>query len=306
MEIWMAEPAYLGIVAEIRDRITAGTLRPGDRVPSTRQITRDWGVAIATATKVHARLRQEGLAESVPRVGTVVATRPAAPRPPTVEGLGRDRIVAAAIAIADAQGLSALSMRSVAAKLGVPTMSLYRHVGSKDDLVLLMTDAAFGEETPPTDPPDGWRAQLELAARLQWSLYQRHPWLAHLVPLGRPQPLRNLLVHAEFVLRTLNGLGLDPAAVLHVHIILYSYVRGLAANLEAEAQARADTGLTEAQWVDAQEAEFTAVAASADFSAFGQMLRGLEGGYDFDLDVIFEFGLRMTLDGVATLIGTRG
>jgi AcrR family transcriptional regulator len=301
----MAEPAYLRIVAEIRDRIAAGALRPGDRVPSTRQITRDWGVAIATATKVHAKLRQEGLADSVPRVGTVVATRPATPRPPTADGLGRDRIVAAAIAIADTEGLAALSMRSVAAKLGVPTMSLYRHVDSKDDLVLLMTDAAFGEETPPADPPPGWRARLELAARLQWSLYHRHPWLAHLVPLGRPQPLRNLLVHAEFVLGALDGLGLDPASVLHVHIILYSYVRGLAANLEAEAQARADTGLTEAEWVDAQESEFTAVAESAGFPAFGQMLRGLQGGYDFDLDVIFEFGLRMTLDGVAALVGTR-
>jgi DNA-binding transcriptional regulator YhcF (GntR family) len=307
----MTEPAYRTIVADIRARIAAGTLRPGDRVPSTRQITRDFGVAMATATKALAALRQEGLVETRPRAGTVVAAVPSRQpyperAPSTVDGLDRARIVHAAIGIADRDGLAALSMRSVAGVLGTPTMSLYRHVASKDDLVLLMTDAAFGEELPPADPPDGWRARLEVAARLQWTLYQRHPWLAHLVPLGRPVPLRNLLVHGDFVLRALDGHGLDPTTLLHAHIVLYSYVRGIAANLEAEAQARADTGLTEEEWVDSQEAAFTAIAASGDFPGFARMFSGLADGYDFDLDTIFEFGLRMTLDGIEALVRGAG
>ncbi|WP_241777660.1 GntR family transcriptional regulator, partial [Streptomyces sp. CT34] len=68
-----APPPYRRIVQEIRGRIDAGELAPGDRVPSTRRITREWGVAMATATKVLTALRQEGVVRTVPGVGTVVA-----------------------------------------------------------------------------------------------------------------------------------------------------------------------------------------------------------------------------------------
>jgi DNA-binding transcriptional regulator YhcF (GntR family) len=311
------EPPYLRIVREIRHRIATGALRPGDRVPSTRQLTREFGVAMATASKVLATLGRDGLVHTVPRVGAVVAAPPAADRPTSPDraaaadrptGLDRDatrdRIVRAAIEIADAEGLDAVSMRGVAGRLGVPTMSLYRHVAAKDELVALMTDAAFGEAVPPADLPADWRTRLTAAARLQWTLYHRHPWLAHLVPLGRPLPVRNLMVHGEYVMRALEGHRLDAATVLQVHIILYSYVRGLAANLEAEAEARAATGLTEEQWVDSQTGAFAAIAADSDFPAFGALLAGLGDGYDFDLDRIFEFGLAMTLDGIGALIAS--
>jgi DNA-binding GntR family transcriptional regulator len=124
------EPPYVRIVAEIRRRIAAGELRVGDRVPSTRKITEEWGVAMATATKVLTALQQEGWARAVRGVGTVVAIPPSrASRPPRLtqrreprepeQELARERIVQAAIAIADAEGLTALSMRRVAAELGV-------------------------------------------------------------------------------------------------------------------------------------------------------------------------------------------
>src|SRR5690349_14654747 len=108
-------PPYRRIVAEISARVAAGTLRPGDRIPSARQITREWGVAIATATKVLATLRQEGVVRPVPGVGTVVtggapqppvAVRPDPSREPAREPT-RERIVRAAIAVADAEGLAA-------------------------------------------------------------------------------------------------------------------------------------------------------------------------------------------------------
>ena len=75
------EPPYLQIVADLRKRIASGELQVGARVPSTREITREWGVAMATATKVLAALRQEGLVRSVPGVGTVVEARPEVPSP---------------------------------------------------------------------------------------------------------------------------------------------------------------------------------------------------------------------------------
>ncbi|MDX6389598.1 MAG: hypothetical protein QOJ73_661, partial [Streptosporangiaceae bacterium] len=188
-------PPYAQIAADLRDQIEKGTLAPGDRVPSTREITQRWGVAMATATKALAALRQEGIVRPIPGVGTVVgghqaahgrslalappATGPgpaaARRRGPSDPRLAPGRIVAAAMAVADAEGLAGLSMRRVATEIGVATMSLYRHVADKDDLLLKMMDAAFGECRFPAHPPEGWRDQLELAARTLWAMFQRHP-----------------------------------------------------------------------------------------------------------------------------------
>jgi DNA-binding GntR family transcriptional regulator len=90
----MEGPPYRKIVAEIRRRIDAGELRPGDRVPSARQITADWGVAIATATKVLSTLQQDGLVRAVPGVGTVVA-EPESPPSAELERTARRRRAAA-------------------------------------------------------------------------------------------------------------------------------------------------------------------------------------------------------------------
>src|SRR5271154_2012303 len=114
-------PRYSRIVDELRGRIESGVLEPGDRIPSTRDIVKQWGVAMATATKVISQLRTEGLVSATPGVGTVVAD---------VGGVTAERIVEAAVAVADAEGLSAVSMRRVASEIGVATMSLYRHVAN--------------------------------------------------------------------------------------------------------------------------------------------------------------------------------
>ncbi|WPR52497.1 winged helix-turn-helix domain-containing protein [Streptomyces sp. S399] len=86
-------PRYSGIAAVLRRRIETGELAPGDRVPSTREITRRWGVAMATATKALTELRREGLVRAVPGVGTVVAPRdrPARPARPRPRPTGADR-----------------------------------------------------------------------------------------------------------------------------------------------------------------------------------------------------------------------
>lgn len=83
----VTEPPYQRIVADLRRRITDGELRPGDRVPSTRQLAIRWGVALATATKALTTLRQEGLVRAEARVGTVVAQpEPAAVEPEALRG----------------------------------------------------------------------------------------------------------------------------------------------------------------------------------------------------------------------------
>ena len=135
-------------------------------MPSTREIMRRWGVAMATASKVLALLRDEGLVRTRPGAGTVVAEpvrRPATPKVRRVAGeaLSTDRVVAAAIEVADREGLGAVSMRRVAVELGVATMSLYRHVRDKDALVALMVDETFRRQHPATSAGSGWRAGLD-------------------------------------------------------------------------------------------------------------------------------------------------
>ncbi|RST13946.1 GntR family transcriptional regulator [Streptomyces sp. WAC05374] len=301
------QPPYLRIAGRIRQRIADGDLRPGDRVPSTRQIAREWGVALATATKALTALRLEGAVEARPRVGTVVAgtgapaTAPA-PRRPAEPELTQARVVRAAIEIADAEGLAALSMRGVAARLGVAAMAPYRHVGGKDELVALMVDAAYGEVTHAGVPPEGWRARLEAGARGLWEVCRRHPWVAQVGPLTRPLVLPNLMAHAEWALAALEGCGLDAKTRFDIHLLVYSYVQGLAVNLEREAHARAATGLTEDEWMDGQEAAMRKIVGSGRHPALARTLAGFEDGYDLDLDALFDFGLEPLLDGIARLI----
>jgi AcrR family transcriptional regulator len=325
-------PPYARIAAELRERIISGTLRPGDRVPSTREIIHRWGVAMATATKVLAALRQEGLVHPVPGVGTVVAARsrpaghasvlpPATPTRPTATSTGgpgspsgsgpdrragasepvltQDRIVAAAIAVADAEGLAGVSMRRVATELGVAAMSLYRHVADKDTLVLQMIDAGFGELSLPSDPLPGWRERLEFAAHSLWAMFRRHPWMAHVLSVTRPQLVTSSLAAGEWMLTALDGHGLDPATMLTAHITLFTYVRGTAAHLEFEVEAEAVTGLNADEFMDTQVPTMQTMLAAGEFPVLGRIV---ENAYDFSLDTVFEFGLQRLLDGYAVLI----
>lgn len=299
----MTRPPYRRIADEIRARITDNELRPGDPVPSARAITREWGVALATATKVLATLNAEGVTRSLPGRGTVVAD-PAVPRAARRnEGdpdLTRDRIVAAAIRVADAEGLAHLSMRRIATELGAAPMSLYRHVNGKDELLASMMDSVLGEDVLPGRPPKGWRAQLELSSRVQWQGFRRHPWLALALSVTRPQLIPNGMRHTEWALRALDGLGLTIQEMMHIHTTLFSNVRGLALNLEAEAQAEQDSGLTSDEWMQTQESDFHAIADD-----FPLLNRFVNSGTALDLDQLFEFGLARLLDGLAQHLTRR-
>ncbi|MGW2919593.1 GntR family transcriptional regulator [Streptomyces angustmyceticus] len=300
-------PPYRRIVDAIRHRIDTGELTPGDRVPSTRRITQEWGVAMATATKVLTTLRQEGLVRAVPGVGTVVAEprrtgrgAPARERRPgeTDSGLSRDRVVRAGIKVADAEGLRALSMRRVAAEFGVSSMALYRHVAGKDELVLLMADAAFDDVELPEPAPDGWRARMEAGARLQWELYRRHPWLAQYLSLTRPQPMPRAMALIEWTMARVRGT--DPVTLIHLALTLLGFVRATAAGFEDDLEAEQETGMDQGQWMATMEPMFEGILASGSYPMYA-------GVSDTDADLVtpdslFEFGLARLLDGMATLV----
>ncbi|MET7618544.1 TetR/AcrR family transcriptional regulator C-terminal domain-containing protein [Streptomyces sp. NPDC005408] len=296
------EPPYLRIAAELRRRIAAGTLRPGDRVPSTRAITKEWGVAMATATKALAALRQEGLVRAVPGVGTVVTQAAAHPPGVPVEpGLTRARIVRTAIALADAEGLPALSMRRIATSLSTSTMALYRHVPGKGELVRLMTDAVCGEEVMGPVPAD-WREGLEHAARWLRAVYSRHPWMAQaMASFTRPVISPNAMKYTEWMLGALRNTGLTPHQMIHTHLVLFAYVQGMAMAVELEMQAQQDTGMSDEQWMARNEPQFDVITATGSYPLLNTLFTQDE--FDLDLETLFEFGLARTLDGFAVMIG---
>lgn len=286
------------IIADLRRRITSGQLRPGDRVPSTREIVQEWGVAHATASKALGLLRDEGLIVTRSRVGAVVAGKQVAhQRRGAVVDLGH--VVRTAIEIADAEGMAALTMRTIAARLGVAAMTPYHYVRSKQELVVLMADSVFGELTPTGDEQD-WRTRLDIGARTLWTLYRRHTWLAQLGSLSRPLPLPNVAGHSEWTLRALLDAGLDPVTAFNHHLVLHSFVHGVAVNLERELHAESTSGLSGEQWFDKQAPSLTAISMRHPaFAAVAAQLRAT--GHRFDLDELFELGLRRMLDGISAL-----
>src|ERR1700741_2258543 len=104
-------------------------------------------------------------------------------------GLTRERIGAAAVELADSEGLSALSMARLAERLGCGTMSLYRHVANKDELMTFMLSTAPDPPPTPADSPD-WRGALGDWAVGLWDIYHRHPWILQTEAGGAPGPTR--------------------------------------------------------------------------------------------------------------------
>ncbi|MFI5890661.1 TetR/AcrR family transcriptional regulator C-terminal domain-containing protein [Actinoplanes sp. NPDC051513] len=294
----MGVPAYRKIADRIAARIASGELAPGERIPSTRQIMAEHGVAMATATRVINALREQGLVRARPGLGTVVAGEADEAAP------DRDRVVRTAIAIADAEGLAGLSMRRLAGELGMPTMSVYRHVADKEELVLLMMDEAMGATPPPSLDPAvvGWRACLEALARLQWDMYRRHKWLAQAVSFTRPLLAPNAMAHTEWAMRALDAYGMKPSLQFVAAAMVANYVRGTAVNLEEEAQAEQETGMDDAAWMRARFDQLEAVLATGRLPMIARFIASDER---FDLDLLLEFGLQRLLDGLEPLVGAR-
>ena len=162
-------------------------------------------------------------------------------------GLSADAIVAAAIGIADAKGLEAVSMERVARKLGFTTMSLYRHVASKEELLQLMWNAsALGAEDLVIEGDD-WRSRLRTWAIIQRDMIDRHPWITQM-PMAAPPVAPNSLHFVERGLATLDETGLRDADKLRIIGLLSSYtlsearMANDAARAAAAAQAAAGDG----------------------------------------------------------------
>jgi AcrR family transcriptional regulator len=218
----------------------------------------------------------------------------ARPRPePRRRAPSAERFVERSIAIADAEGMAAVSMRRVAAELGSGTASLYRYVRNRDELVELMVDAVWAGEH--AEPSGDWRRDLAAIARSHRRTLLRHPWLAAELT-ARPSFGPNLLRRSDAALAAAAALTPDPTLAGEVVATVLAYVRGAVSVEIAEEQARRRTGLTKEQWQRSVGPYIRDVVASGQYP---HLARSIVEGDDPAADERFEFGLACVLDGIA-------
>lgn len=228
------------------------------------------------------------------------------PRP----GLSVEIIVDAAIAVADAEGMTALSMRAVGERLGRTAMALYTYVPGKAELVDLMYDRALAELPGGYDAADGWRAALTRWARDSWEFYLRHPWMLQ-VSQARPVLGPNEYRALEALLGVLAATGLPARRVRRAVSALSSVVRGAAQTLAESRQAVRATGLSEEQWWHGRAGALEALAPG--FAECFPLVAWLNSedslGDAEDVPYLeqaareaFEGGLALVLDGIAAAV----
>ncbi|MCQ4122798.1 TetR/AcrR family transcriptional regulator [Rhodococcus tibetensis] len=239
--------------------------------------------------------------------GTVPVSRPRRGKP----GLTLDRIVDAAISLADAEGLDAVSMRRLGAELGAGAMSLYTHVPGKTELVDVMTDRVLSTlhaaRDDSADPIAGWRDRLAAAARAYFELLRAHPWMLGIITLSRPVLGPGAMAKYERDLAAVEGLGLSDLEMDSVVALLDSFVAG-AARAAAEAAARVATGDDDSEWWRSIAPHFEKVfdPDRFPFAARVGTVAGEHHNAAFAPNHAFEFGLARLLDGIGALIRDGG
>jgi AcrR family transcriptional regulator len=216
-------------------------------------------------------------------------TEPARPTRGPKPSMSLEHIADAAIAIADAEGLAALSMQRVAADLGFTKMSLYRYLPGKAELVALMVERALGE--PPAATGEDWRDALAAWARLLLDGYVRHPWSLPATVGPRPVGPREI-GWTESALVALAGTPLTRAERLDAIVLIVGHARMLAeqaASRQSEAQLTSAFGLV----ISDHRERYPELAAALLETAAA------------DQDQAFEFGLARILDGIGALIRGR-
>jgi AcrR family transcriptional regulator len=208
--------------------------------------------------------------------------------------LNRERVLRAAIALADRGGFESLTMRKLAKELGVEAMSLYNHVASKDDLLDGMVDFVFGEiEPPPTDVD--WKTAMRTRAVSTREALARHRWAIGLMEGRTSHGPSNLSLH-NAVLGCLRAAGFSLEVTVHAYSVLDAYIYGFALQERDMSSESADDFAAEAQ---RQMREYQAVLS--DYPHLVEVVGGYvaKAGYDYATE--FVFGLDLILDALDRL-----
>ena len=224
------------------------------------------------------------------------------PEPPTRgprQRLTLDQVVETAMQLAGRDGVDALSMRKVAAELGVGAMSLYTYVPGRDELFELMIDRAYADRDLP-DPTLPWRAQVEAHAGEAWAMYQRHPWLVWSnlwrMPLGP-----HVLDAQEDLYRAVALAGLPPRETGRVAGLVESHVFGTARAAIVDTRLSATTGQSADEYWDSRSAFWGTYYSRERFPTMTSLWE--QGAFDSGdgTEDELRFGLGLILDGVEAL-----
>jgi AcrR family transcriptional regulator len=210
-------------------------------------------------------------------------------------GLTVEAIADAAIALADAEGLAALTMGRLANTLDVTTMALYRYVPAKEELIDLISDRAL--DPPPRLTGTAWRAELGAWARANLGVIRRHPWLLEAM-VSRVSVGPNWLEWVESALRALANVGLSARERLAVVVLVDGHVRA-AAQIELGATATRAWAANFGEVLNKvrDDQRYAALAGAVAAGGFDPPARGTEN--------TFEFGLQRLLDGIEAFSRVR-
>ncbi|MEV5016327.1 TetR/AcrR family transcriptional regulator [Streptomyces sp. NPDC053780] len=223
----------------------------------------------------------------------LVWERPEPPERPVPAPLNREKIVRAAIRLADADGLEAVSLRKVATALGVGPMRLYGYIAGKEELLDLMVDAVYAEIRP---VGDSWREVLRSLAETTRRAAHEHEWLADLLG-GRPHLGPHALARGEAVVAALDGVDVD--AVMPVVTAVDAYVIGAVRREIADRRAERATGMDERRWQTSLGPYLERTFATGRFPALATVVRDAA---HLDADETFQIGLDFLLAGIEARI----
>lgn len=207
--------------------------------------------------------------------------------------LSRDRVLRGAVAVADAGGIAALTIRSLAQELGVKPMSVYHHVANKEEILDGIVDQVFGEIELPT--LDGeWRTEIWRRAASARQVLRQHPWAIGLLE-SRTNPGPATLRHHDANIGVLRAAGFSVQMTAHAYALIDSYVYGFALQ---EAGLPFDGPDSAAEVAQPMMEQFTAGAYPHLVELATEHV--LKPGYDFGEE--FSFGLDLILDGLTRLM----
>jgi AcrR family transcriptional regulator len=204
-------------------------------------------------------------------------------------GLSKDRVLRAAIKLADKSGIESLSMRKLAQELAVEAMSLYNHVRNKDDILNGMVDVVFSEIDMPSAAANWSMAMRQRAISARQALL-RHPWAIGLME-SRVQPGPATLRHHDAVLRSLRTAGFSVEMAAHAYSVLDSYIYGFTLN---ELTLPFESSDKVAEVAGNIMREF----AAGEYPYLAEMAveHAMKPGYNYGDE--FEFGLDLIIDGL--------
>ena len=252
---------------------------------ATRALNRDDLVEAAARVDPDLRRRSELLWEDRSR-----PTR--GPKPAFTPG----DVVQAAIQIAEADGLAAVTMQAVSAQLGYTTMAIYRYFPNKEALLDAIVDAAMGSPPRASEPRGDWRADVARWAHAKRAMLCARPWLAELPFVAAPHG-PNWLSWVEAVVEPLSRIGLSAVDTGEMLSVIDGYTRGASDTVISLARARA-RGTSDAEWTAAVGADLGRAIGDARFPAFAALITAPSGGHPRTMEESFDFGLQRVLDGI--------